>query len=67
MSGLEYRRPRSPVLGERQGGGRVAVGVREMLWEVVEVRYRGAAPFVDGLISIPDGGDREPVAEDGAK
>ncbi len=46
------------VLAERLAGRGAAVGVREVLGEVVEVGDGGAAPAVDGLAGVADRGDR---------
>ena len=45
------------VLAEREAAGGAAVGVREVRGEVVEVGHGGAAPAVDGLAGVADGGD----------
>ncbi|GAA3219579.1 hypothetical protein GCM10020256_24770 [Streptomyces thermocoprophilus] len=45
------------VLAERPAVGGAAVGVREVFGEVVEVGDGGAAPAVDGLAGVADGGD----------
>ncbi|CAM5728288.1 hypothetical protein SGLAM104S_09019 [Streptomyces glaucescens] len=46
------------VLAERLAGGGAAVGVREVLGEVVEVGDGGTAPAVDRLAGVTDGGHR---------
>ena len=46
------------VLAERLAGRGAAVGVREVLGEVVEVGDGGAAPAVDRLAGVADGGHR---------
>ncbi|CAM5593648.1 hypothetical protein SGRIM128S_06307 [Streptomyces griseomycini] len=46
------------VLAERLAGGGAAVGVGEVLGEVVEVGDGGAAPAVDRLAGVADGGHR---------
>lgn len=48
------------VLAQRVTGGGGAVGVREVAREVVEVGDGGAAPAVDGLAGVADGGDGVP-------
>ena len=54
---------RSAVLGERKRRSRLAVSGGEMVGEPFEVLQRSAPPFVDGLIGVPDGGDREAVTK----
>ncbi len=46
------------VLAERLAGGGAAVGVGEVVGEVVEVGDGGPAPAVDRLAGVADGGDR---------
>lgn len=46
------------VLAERLAGGGAAVGVGEVFGEVVEVGDGGAAPAVDRLAGVADGGHR---------
>lgn len=48
------------VLAEGVAGGGGAVGVREVEREVVEVGHGGAAPAVDRLAGVADGGDGVP-------
>lgn len=63
---LEEAAAAAPVLAEALAGGGGAVGVREVLGEVVQVGDGGAAPAVDRLAGVADGGDGVTGAAGGA-
>ena len=56
--------PASPVLGQLVTVGRRAIAAREVPREILQVGHRGAAPSVDGLAWIADGGHRVAATEE---